>query len=35
MFDPDRPLEYLNQQAIRRSYPVQEIDLDRELAPTR
>jgi nitrate/nitrite transport system ATP-binding protein len=35
MFDPDRPLEYLNQQAIRRSYPVQEIDLDRELSPTR
>jgi nitrate/nitrite transport system ATP-binding protein len=35
MFDPDRPLEYLNQLAIRRSYPVQEIDLDRELAPTR
>ncbi len=35
VFDPDRPLEYLKQQAISRSYPVQEIDLDRQFAPTR
>ncbi len=38
VFDPDRPLEYLRQQAISRDYPVQEIDLDRadrKLARTR
>jgi nitrate/nitrite transport system ATP-binding protein len=35
IFDPDRPLEYLKQQAIGRSYPVQEIDLDRKLTRTR
>jgi nitrate/nitrite transport system ATP-binding protein len=35
VFDPDRPLEYLKQQTISRSYPVQEIDLDRQLTRTR
>ncbi len=35
VFDPNQPLEYLNQQAIRRSYPIQDIDLDRQLASTR
>jgi nitrate/nitrite transport system ATP-binding protein len=32
VFDPDRPLDYISRQVIRRDFPIQEIDLDRPAA---
>jgi nitrate/nitrite transport system ATP-binding protein len=35
VFEPDRPLEYLERQSICRSFPVKEINLDLEVAVSR